>query len=311
MQSNSRLAYFFNGPALVMVAAALWALDALLRTQLTKTIPSAWIVVIEHFVGFIILIPIFIRAIPSFKKLENRDWLILICLTIVSSVAGTLLFTEALARSFALYDFASPVLLQKLQPVFVVFLATLFLRERLTLRYVLLVPVALIGSYLISFGDAAVSLSLSGKGLVYILAIGAAFAWGSGTILSKFILKKLSFAEATSMRFLLAVPIGLVPAFFMNSSYSLMTLQRSDVIRFIIIAFTTGAGAVLIYYKGLQNTEAKVATIAELTFPIISLIIAISILNPYGAPQVLSLANIFGIIILLCSVLAISLEREA
>ena len=41
---------------------------------------------------------------------------------------------------------------------------------------------------------------------------------------------------------------------------------------FIIIALTTGSGAILLYYIGLNNITAKVATMCELCFPISSVI---------------------------------------
>src|SRR3989344_1752504 len=167
-----------TGPFLIMLAAALWALDALLRTTLTKTIPSASIVFFEHLVGFIILFPLFWKSIPKFRTLAMSDWVRLLMLTVVSSVAGTLLFTQALSISFASFDFATPILLQKLQPLFVIILASMFLKERLTLRFIALVPIALIGSYLISFGAEPIALQWTSKELVYVLALGAALSCG-------------------------------------------------------------------------------------------------------------------------------------
>lgn len=41
---------------------------------------------------------------------------------------------------------------------------------------------------------------------------------------------------------------------------------------FIIIALTTGSGAILLYYFGLRYITAKVATMCELCFPISSVI---------------------------------------
>ena len=297
-----------TGPFLIMIAAALWALDALLRTTLTKTIPAASIVFFEHLVGFIILSPLFWKARGKFMLLTGGDWARLLLLTIVSSVAGTLMFTQALAISFASFDFATPILLQKLQPIFVIILASLFLKERLSIRFAALIPIALIGSYLISFGADAIPLQWTSKEIVYVLALGAAVAWGSGTILSKKILQKLTFSEATSLRFLFAIPISYIAATMLRQTYSFGEVTTGNWLRFAIIAFTTGAGAVLIYYRGLQKTEAKIATIAELIFPVVGIIIAVTPLNPYGSPQVLSLANIFGIIILLISILIISFD---
>ena len=294
-----------------MIAASLWAVDALLRGTLIKTIPPGMIVFLEHLIGFLILSPLFLKYIPKFKKLVARDWAILIGLTVVSSALGTFLFTQALAKSFALYDFATPVLLLKLQPIFVIILAAAFLKEKITFRFLSLVPIALIGSYMISFGTAGIDLTLTNREVVYLLSIGATLCWGGGTILSKAILKKLTFSEATVMRYALAVPITLIFAFVVQQTYPIAQLHSGQLLRILIIALTTGAGAIFIYYKGLQTTEAKVSTIAELAYPIISILIAITALNPYGAPQHLSLANIFGIVLLLIAMLIISFDHYA
>lgn len=296
------------GPFLIMFAASLWALDALIRTGLTTSIPSASIVFLEHIFGFILLIPIFITSIPVYRRLKANDWLISVALALVSGVGGTVLFTQALGKSFATGDFVTPILLQKTQPLFVTILAALMLKERLTLRFLALVPVALIGSYMVSFGVSPVQLQLTGKELIVLLSLGASAAWGSGTILSKTLLKKLTFPQATSIRFLLTIPIAYGASVLLYQTYNPLLLTSNLVVRFILIAFATGAGAILIYYRGLRETEAKVSTFAELSFPIVSILIAVTPLNPYGAPQTLSLANIFGIVILLVSIILISLE---
>lgn len=302
---------FWKGPFLIMIAASLWAVDALLRGALIKTMPPAAIVFYEHLIGFLILLPLFIRYLPVFKRLTVRNWFVLVGLTIVSSALGTLLFTEALSRSFALNDFATPVLLLKLQPIFVIILAAIFLKEKLTSQFLLLIPIALIGSYLISFGAAAVPLTLTSRTAVYLLSIGATCAWGAGTILSKTALKKLSFSEATVIRYALAIPVTAIIMFSLRQTHGIGQLELAQIVRLVIIAFTTGAAAIFIYYKGLQRTEAKVSTIAELMYPIVSILIAITALNPYGSPQHLSLANIFGIVILLSALLVINIDYAA
>lgn len=293
-----------------MLAAALWAVDALLRGTLIKTMPAGAVVFYEHLLAFILLSPLFFKYVAKYKTLKAKDWGVLLLLTIVSSALGTFLFTQALSKSFALYDFATPVLLLKLQPIFVIFFAAVFLRERLTLRYLLWVPIALVGSYLISFGAHKVPLVWSDRWTVVALSVGAALAWGFGTILSKKALHQLSFKEATVIRYALAVPVTLLFSFlFYHQTYSPSHLHLSQVIRLLLIALSTGAASIFIYYKGLQTTEAKVSTIAELTYPIMSILIAITALNPYGAAQKLATANVVGIILLLVAILAISFQR--
>ncbi len=299
------------GPYLIMIAASLWAIDALFRTQLTYSIPSSSIVFFEHLIGFLILSPIFFKNWNAIKKLTTNEWINFILLTVVSSVLGTILFTQALAKSFAEFDFVTPILLQKLQPVFVIGLSALFLKEKITKRFLIFAALALVGSYLMTFGTQTVQLTLQGKELVFVLSVGAALCWGGGTILSKKALKTLDFPAATAMRFLLAIPISLIFAFFLNQTYDFTKLGFDQIWRFLVIASVTGgAGAIFLYYKGLQHTDAKVSTFAELMLPIVSLLIALTALNPYGEPQKLTIANIIGIIILIVSMISITMENK-
>ncbi|MBP7966767.1 DMT family transporter [Candidatus Woesebacteria bacterium] len=305
LSSTSRM-----GPFIIMLAASFWAIDALFRTQLTYTIPSASIIFLEHLIGFICLLPLFIRNFSEIKNLKKTDWLNFIALTVVSSVAGGLLFTQALSASFAQKDFITPLLLIKLQPVFVIGLSALFLKEKLTIRFCIAALFALCGSYIMSFGFMPINLSLEGKVLVYVLALGATFCWGIGTILSKRALSQVSFQTATTLRYGIAIPVALIFAYILGQTYNFGQLGFEQIWRFLIIgAVTGGAAAIFIYYWGLRHTQAKVSTIAELIFPLVSLIIGTTSLNPYGAPQTLTMANIIGIILLVSAVLVITLEK--
>ncbi len=188
-------------------------------------------------------------------------------------------------------------------------LSALVLKERITFKFVLTGIIALLGSYMISFGTNPVALELEGRMLVFLLSIGAAFCWGAGTIMSKRALGHLTFPMATALRFGLAIPISAIFMFSLGQTYNFGALQTSEIWRFLVIAsITGGAGAIFLYYWGLSHTQAKISTFAELMFPVISIAIATTSLNPYGAPQLLSLANIFGIIILIASILVITLD---
>ncbi|MBP9759093.1 EamA family transporter [Candidatus Dojkabacteria bacterium] len=298
------------GPIFIMVAAAFWALDALSRTELTFTIPTAAIVFLEHVIGFIFLSPFLIKDYKSLKKLSLKDWIILLSMCLLSSVVGTLFFTEALNRSFALNDYATPILLQKIQPVFVVLLSVIFLKEKVNLSFIFWGILAIIGSYLISFGFNPVRLVLDEKEIIFLMAIGASFSWGVGTILSKQILNKLNFMTVTALRFLFAIPFAFIAMVILNQTYNFLTLTGGEISRFVIIGGVTGGAlAMYLYYKGLQTTQAKVSTFAELSFPIVSIIIAITALNPFGEPQKLMWSNVLGIFLLLIAIIKISFDR--
>ncbi|PIZ65130.1 hypothetical protein CO051_00520 [Candidatus Roizmanbacteria bacterium CG_4_9_14_0_2_um_filter_39_13] len=299
-------------PFFIMAAAALWAFDGLFRTTLTYTFSTTSIIFFEHVLGFLFLSPIIIKDFRWIKGFSSETWRTLLLMTLVSTVLGTLFFTEALARSFAFNDFVTPILIQKLQPVFVIIMSAIFLKEKLSIKFLVLALTALIGSYLVSFGTSSISLSLEGEELIYALALGAAFCWGTGTILSKKLLSKVDFPLATAMRFLLAIPISFAFAYVLHQAVDFSAIGSGDLSRFLIIAgITGGAGAIFLYYWGLQYTQAKISTFAELMFPVVAIGIAITPLNPYGTPQTLSGANIVGIIILIASIILISLENNS
>lgn len=295
---------------MIMAAASLWAIDAIFRTVLTFSIPVSVIVLIEHIIGFIFLSPFLLKDLGALRKLELKSWAVLLLMCLLSSVLGTLLFTQALNDSFAIKDFATPILLQKLQPIFVIILSSIFLKEKVTLKFVFWAIIALIGSYLISFGFNPISLTFSQRELVYLLAIGAAFAWGGGTILSKYLLGKLNFMTASALRFLFAIPFALLSILIFEQTIDISSVGVDQLWRFVVIGGVTGgAFAIYLYYKGLQSTKAKVSTFAELAFPVISILIAVTPLNPYGEAQNLVLGNVVGIILLLVAITKISFDK--
>lgn len=289
------------GSVLIMIAAGLWAVDALIRTPLTQTLTPISIVFWEHVVGLFVLSPFVWHAVKTFRTLRSKDWLWFAVLALVSSVGGTVLFTQALSSSFSTGDFITPLLLQKLQPLLVIGLSFVFLKEQLTKRFLLYAALAIAGGYMMSFGFTLPVFSLAGKELVVLLSLGAAACWASGTIISKTVLKTVTPRDSLILRFLLAIPIAFVTAQLLQTPIQ-TAIQPGDWLRFFLIALTTGTAALFIYYVGLKKTPAHVATIAELIFPFISVLIGITSLNPYGQAQILTLPQVIGIALLVFGV---------
>ena len=74
---------------------------------------------------------------------------------------------------------------------------------------------------------------------------------------------------------------------------------------FLIIAFTTGSGAIFIYYYGLKKVKASVSTICELFFPV-SAIIFDYLINGH----VLSPVQWIGAIVLVAAIVKISFDNS-
>src|SRR5690242_14486224 len=115
------------GTAIVAFAAALWATDVVFRRHLAQDMSATELVFWEHAVLAIAVLPILLRAGSALRRLDARDWLAVLVIGGGASVAATILFTKAIVSGG---DPTTPLLLQKLQPVFAVCFAWTLLGER-------------------------------------------------------------------------------------------------------------------------------------------------------------------------------------
>ena len=132
-------------------------------------------------------------------------------------------------------------------------------------------------------------------------SILAAFSFGSATVFGKRILKSASFRTALYLRYLLTSCIMFVIVSFTCGFGDFFIATAGNWLIFIIIALTTGSGAILLYYFGLRYITAKVATMCELCFPISSVIFDYLING-----NVLSPVQLFSASLMILSIIKIS-----
>ena len=166
---------------------------------------------------------------------------------------------------------------QKVALVTAIGLAALILKESLTPKFWLWAALALLGAYLISFAGLKPQLfpgetlnpNLVGVGL----ALVAAVLWGASTVLGKFVLNKINFKIMTSLRFMLAFVFLLLLNWQQKSYPHWAAMSRTDLLFIVIIALASGVFSLFLYYRGLQDTKASVATLAELGFPMAAVLV--------------------------------------
>jgi drug/metabolite transporter (DMT)-like permease len=299
--------YNYTGPVFIIIAATLWAFDGLIRQHL-YALPPITIIFFEHLIGLIILSPFVFKYI--FKNiLTARDWWLVVLISILSGLFGTLWFTTALGKVHFI-TVSVVFLLQKLQPIFAIVTARIFLQEKLDTRYLKWALLALISAYFVTFPNGVVNFE-TGEGTVVaaLYALGAAFAWGSSTTFSKMLLGRVDFKVSTFYRFLVTVVVSL-PFLYLfgrgTAETSLVIPSFSQFSFLFLIAISTGMVALLVYYKGLAKTPVHVSTILELTFPFIAIFLDM-IING----TVLSLSQWIAAIILVFSIYKIARLRES
>jgi DME family drug/metabolite transporter len=256
------------GPFLVAFAAILWATDTLFRYPLIKGgIDPTFIVFFDHLVSVVLLTPfMLLRFRRELTKVSRFQWFGLFFLGGGASAIATVLFTA----SFKYVNPSVAILLQKLQPIFVILLASLFLGERPTRAFWIWGPLALLAGIAISFPDFnfrfLAEASLASTGCLY--ALSAAGLWAIATVIGRGILSKLPPMVVTFWR----LAFGLLVLAFMLGSRTLTSfdgLGNPETLRALLyIALIPGLLAIILYYQGMGRTTATKTTFMELFFPV-------------------------------------------
>lgn len=278
------------GPALVFLAAALWATDAPFRTHLTQDLASNFIVLGEHIVSCLIAVPILLFNWANLKQISLREWGAILFIGICGSALAAVAFTE----SFHYVNPSVSIVLQKIQPLIAIALAAWLLGEVLHKNFWLWTAIALFGAYLVSFPN-LVPQTYAGEvfnpNLIgAALALTAAALWGASTVFGKYVLRTAAFQTLTSLRFV----VGLLFLILLNAAQGTFpapgVVTGTDVLFLVIVALTSGVFSLFLYYYGLQFTRASIATIAELGFPLAAVFV-----NAYFIPGNQAEGTYFGL----------------
>ncbi len=283
-----------KGTLLVALGSSLWATDLIFRPELSEELTAAEVVFWEHLILALICLPILVRS--DLRGLTRRDWISVVLVGAGASVVATVLFTKA----FSYGEPTTVVLLQKVQPLVVIVSARAMLGERLKPNFWLYAIPAVVGAYLLATpvpSDVTIE-SLTPA----LLSIGAATLWGLGTVLGRGLLNTIPFMTQTALRFVVGLPMAAILLGVFGPEGRTTEAQLSDTPFLICLAVVPGLIAVSLYYRGLRQTPASTATLAELAFPLSSVVLGLILFD--GA---LVRSQWIGFVVLGASITALSL----
>ncbi|MGH8959642.1 MAG: DMT family transporter [Jatrophihabitantaceae bacterium] len=286
---------------IVAVSAALWGLDALLRKPLATNLQPATIVLWEHVIVVAVVAAWIPGAVRAYLRCPPTHQVAIALIGIGASAVATALFTEAFEISARSGDFVTPLVLQKLQPLFAVALAVLVLRERLRPRFACYALPALAGVWLLSFANPLEVRIAVVK--VALLALGAAALWGAGTVLGRMVSTSVTPLELTVLRHVWGLPAAFVVA---EQTDSALTPGWHNMFAIVLLALIPGLAALSLYYYGLRATPASRATFAELAFPATAAFIGVAFLGSH-----LRTSQWLGMAIVVASVTALGWHERA
>lgn len=288
----------FRGTMAIGFSAILWGFDGVVLTPRLYNLDVVYVVFILHLVPFLLMNIFLFREYKHLKSFTRADAITFLLISLLGGAVGTL----AIVKALFLLNFnhlSIVVLLQKLQPIFAIILATTWLGEKLRKHFIYWALLAILGGYFLTFGFKLPNVE-TGENTIYaaLLALLAALSFGSSTVLSKKVLGKFNFVTSTFYRygFTALIMLLFMIGFGQFDQFALTTTENWLFI--LLISVTTGSGAIFLYYYGLRKIKAILATISELLFPVSAIIfdyfINKSVLSP--AQWVAAAVMVFAII---------------
>ncbi len=292
-------------PLIVFLSSLLWAADSPFRKPLlVGGLTAPFVAFLEHMFNALASLPLLWKKRSEFKLLTWPQIFGLIYIGAGASALAAILFVKGAVVMN--YNFTIAALLQKFQPLFAILLAAVFLKEKIATKFWLLAVPAIVGGYLVTFGVTSPA-ALWQTGIPWqgpVLAVLAALIWAGGTVVGRSLLNNLSFEFVTGMRFVFGFLFLFLYLLLLGQmQFDLMTslFWRNT----IVIAMLTGFFALFLYYYGLRNTKASVATLMELGYPL-----ALTLVNWKFLGITLTIWQIVGGLILLASVTFLVLNNS-
>jgi drug/metabolite transporter (DMT)-like permease len=260
------------GAISISFAATMWGLDGVVLTPRLYNLDVGLVVFILHVLPFFLMQSFLYQQYKYLKVFTRQDYAIILLIALFGGAIGTLSIVKALFL-INFKELSIVVLLQKLQPVFAITLAAIILKEKLSKYFILWASVAIVGGYFLTFGFETPDLKTGSKtALSAMFALIAAFSFGSSTVFSKMILKRYTFKTATFYRYGFTSLIMLIYVMVSGVLLQFDKITTTNWIIFLVIAVTTGSGAIFLYYFGLNHVKASVAVMCELFFPISTIV---------------------------------------
>lgn len=255
------------GLCLIVTASICWGFSSVVLLPRLYNLSTNFVVLMQNLVPLAIMSCFMFKEYANVLKLPKKDFLFLSIISLFSGVIGILAIVKALFL-VNFHQLSLVVLVQKIQPVFTIILASIFLKEKMSARFGLWSVIVLSGIYLITFGF---NLPIVDRGSVFLLACSlsvlSAFSFSINTIVSKYLTANIQFSTMIFGRFLMGTIFSVIICVFSGTICSFKEMTINNWIIFLVSFITLGPVSMYIYYYGLRKVKAMVSAIGELALP--------------------------------------------
>ena len=235
-----------------------------------KNIPlnSIEIAFYRSIIGVVFIIALSISKKEQWDKEELREDLkVLIPSGIALGIGWVLLF-----QGYKNTTISIATLSYYIAPVFIVILSIVVLKEKITMKKILCIIVAIIGLLLVLDVKSIGNIGDNNHALGILYSVLAAVFYAIVVILNKFI-KRLSGFKVTIVQLLVSTLI-LMPLTIINSTRSIISLDILSLVLLLFVGIVHTGIAYLLYFSSVKEIEGQSIAILSYMDPIFALLIA-------------------------------------
>ena len=231
----------------IVISMLIYGSLGLFVTQLA--IPTAEIVFVRAALGCLALFLVLLSSGKNKEKVPVGSFIILLLLGALIGINWLLLF-DAYKYTYV----STATLIYYIQPIFVIILSTLFLKEKLTSRKIVGVVFAIVGMILIN----GIQLGGSDPKRGFILSLWAAILYAIIVFINK-ANKKLAKIDGLVLTDIQMFGAALVMAFYTFTNYhgEFAHLDKKSIIIMIILGIVHTALAYYLYFTSIKHVDGQ------------------------------------------------------
>jgi drug/metabolite transporter (DMT)-like permease len=281
---------------LLALASLIWSGQGIAVKVLDPHLGPIAITFLPFYITTLLFVPLLIRMRhknPSAARLSGKDWIRFIVAGVGGQVLAQLGMTWGISKSLA----SNGAILNLLIPVISAVLASLMLKERLTLLRTASLAIGLVGVAFLSIGDIRQASFGSMKFLTgNLLIFGGCFGSSFYNVYCKGLMQKFQEVEILIYSYITASVFS-IPLFIWIEPFHLRSLSSFDgksIAAFLFLAFFMYGASMLLFFKALQHLDVTTASTSLYLVPVFGVLLAASLLG-----ERLSVAALVGAAIVL------------
>lgn len=279
---------------LIIIAMTIWGTIGIFRKYIP--LPSGMIALTRGILGslFLVLVMVFTRKKLSWKDI--KDNLIMLLISGALMGANWILLFEA----YQYTSVATATLCYYMEPVFVMLVSPIFLKEKLSVKKIICIVTALFGMALVSGIFDMESFHVSELKGVF-LGLGAAALYASVVILNKK-LKPIGAYDKTITQ-LLSATIVILPYVLLVENINNISLEPINILMLALVGIIHTGIAYTLYFGSMSNVKAQTVAIFGYIDPVVAIILSALILR-----ERMGMLEIIGAVLILGATLVCEID---